>query len=240
MRYAVKLIRTRDQLREVVDVRVLGYKKHIPTLAETLATPEDADFKKATVTIGCVDTATKQIVGSVRITLNQFEPLPLESVFKLDPQIASQNIAEASRLVVPSNSQARFVKLLLIKATYLYCHALQVKWVMLCAREPLDREYEKLGLVDVSTSGKFLLVPYIGQIPHRALGLNVVEAERNWSASKHPLYQFMAQHVHREIKIFDSVRPMWEQPRGDFLAKEGAEEVPNERIAPVPSRENRH
>jgi hypothetical protein len=241
MRYAVRLIRTRDQLQKVVVVRALGYRKHIPTLAETLERPEDADFKNATLTIGCEDLNSKMLVGSVRITLNQFEPLPLEAVFNLEPPLSNKLIAEASRLVVPSNSQSRLVKLLLIKAVYLYCHALQVKWLMLCARSPLDKEYEKLGMVDVAENGQFRPVPYIDHVPHRALGLNVMEAERIWSAAQHPLYNFMAQQVHPEIKIFDSVKPMWEQPRLDAPVSDVVQEpVQNESVVVAPSLLRRH
>jgi hypothetical protein len=241
VRFSIKLIRTREQLQKVVVVRASSYKKHIPTLAETLGAPEDADFKNATITIGCEDNESKEIVGSVRITLNQFEPLPLEMVFPLDPHISSQLIAEATRLVIPASPHARLVKLLLIKSTYLYCHALQVKWLVLCAREPLDREYEKLGMVDVSGGLGFRRLPYADNILHRALGLDVVQAERNWSRVKHPLYNFMAKHVHKEIKIFDSVRPMWEQPRENSGNQENIKIAEStQSLNPIPSKESRH
>lgn len=213
MQFKIRITRTIDQLNAVSKIRAESYAKHIPTMLEQLQLPEKIDFKNSNITLTCEEISSMQVVGSLRITLNQFEPLPLESIFKLCSSTRHTLNAEVTRLVVPPRRNAKYIKLLLMKALYLYCHALQVKWMLICARKPLDKEYVNLGFVDISQDKLFVEVPYIGNIPHRALGFNVISAERLWHQQNHPLYQFMVEESHPEIQIFDSVKSSWENPR---------------------------
>jgi hypothetical protein len=211
--FRIILARTNEQLQRVALVRSLAYSKHVPTLAETLKEPEPMDFRPGTVTIACEDTRTNAIVGSLRINLNVNQQLVAQQTFTLREELEGQLLAEVTRLSVPSNRRAPLIKLLLMKALFLYCHAKQVKWIIALARTPLDKEYEAMLFEEISIEKGFRPLFHVANVPHKALGLNVQTAERIWLKNNHPFYGFMFLETHPEIQLFESIKPIWENPR---------------------------
>ena len=96
----------------------------------------------------------------------------------------------------------RGVKLGLMKAAYLYCLAHQVHWMVIGARNAaLARQYKRLGFTDLA-GGAMVPLAHAADLPHRVLAFDVVSAERNWFAVRHPLYEFMVRHYHPDIRPF--------------------------------------
>jgi hypothetical protein len=99
-------------------------------------------------------------------------------------------------------------KLCLMKAGYLYCLASQVRWMVIGARnEALIRNYRRLGFKDVLSPDDRVPLAHAGGLPHRILAFDVTSAERQWVAAGHPLYQFMVETFHPDLRLFQSPQP---------------------------------
>src|SRR5690349_815421 len=122
-----------------------------------------------------------------------------------------------------TNAGDPLVKLCLMKASYLFCLATQVRWMVIGARsEALVRQYRRLGFSDLFEDGRFIPLLHAGRLDHRVLSFNVTTAESRWRETRHPLYEFMIETSHPDIQLFstqpalprrDPVRRI-EQPTG--------------------------
>ena len=65
----------------------------------------------------------------------------------------------------------------------------------------LARQYKRLGFTDLA-GGAMVPLAHAADLPHRVLAFDVVSAERNWFAVRHPLYEFMVRHYHPDIRPF--------------------------------------
>jgi hypothetical protein len=55
--------------------------------------------------------------------------------------------------------------------------------------------------VDVFSSGEYIPMPHVGNIPHRVMTIDVHKAEARWADARHPLYQFMCRTHHPDIDV---------------------------------------
>ena len=94
-----------------------------------------------------------------------------------------------------------------MKASYLYCLAAQVRWMVIGARnEALSRQYRRLGFFDLLGDNRTVILHHAARLPHSVLAFDVTTAESAWRAASHPLYTFMVETVHPSIQLF-STRP---------------------------------
>jgi len=97
------------------------------------------------------------------------------------------------------------VKLSLMKASYLFCMATQIRWMVIGARnEALVRQYRMLGFKDVFDDGRMVPLRHAGRLDHRVLAFNVTAAERMWREPRHPLYEFIFETSHPDIQLFST------------------------------------
>jgi hypothetical protein len=112
--------------------------------------------------------------------------------------------AEVTRLSAVAGADP-LVKLCLMKASYLFCLATQVRWMVIGARsEALVRQYRRLGFSDVFEDGRFIPLLHAGRLDHRVLSFNVTMAESRWRDTRHPLYEFMIETSHPDIQLFST------------------------------------
>lgn len=211
-RFKIKLARTIDQQSLAASIRERAYKHHLPSLSDILANTDPIDLDRETVQLYCEDSLGDP-VGSLRFTGNKYRKLPLANSTLLPSTISEVNAAEITRLVVPPNSQSRYIKSLLFKSVYLYCVALQVKTIVAGARFPLDIEYQKLGFVEIFPGLGYVPIAHTGGIPHKILCCDVPSLNTKWRLENHPSYSFLFETFHEEIKIFDSVSSSLAMPR---------------------------
>jgi len=213
--FTIRIARTEDQLLKAVNVRVQTYERHHPSLASILKQPELDDKTSNSLVLLAQSKQDDAALGTLRIETNLTSKIRVEELLRESSRFSRKTIAFVTRLGVRQSSNSQLVKISLFKALHRYCLARQIEWIVVTAKPPMDRQYLKLGFEDVYEATKLLPIPWSDNIETRLLCLNVVQAESQWRAANHPLYEFMIQEYCPDIRIFDSVAGIWGQPRTD-------------------------
>jgi hypothetical protein len=211
--FKIRIVRTDKQLGQAVQIRSEAYSRHVPTLGQVLAAPENVDRDADAIVLLAEGKSDGIPLGTIRIQTNFASPLSIQASIELPEPFQDRPLAGVSRLGVKAGPRGRLVKLALFKAMHRYCLAKQVEWVLIGARTPLEQDYLNLGFTDVFEDHEPRALQSAKGIPHRILAFEVLTAERRWFASNHPLYVFMFKRFHPDIEIFASVNNMWSQPR---------------------------
>lgn len=210
----VRLVRTENQLTKAIKVRADAYGRHTPGFADALRVIEPDDVERSSLVLLAESKVTGEAVGTLRIHTNFDGPTYLERILTLPEFLRGAAIAYVTRLAVVSGPNGSSVKLALFKALYRYCLATQISWILAVAREPVDRDFVRLGFLDILPEGTKLRRPDdFGEVDVRPLYFDVLEAEHKWRGTRHPLYDFMVRKVHPDIEIFTSVSSSWATPR---------------------------
>ena len=203
--FSVRMATSIDDLREVCEVRAAAYGHHDPELGPKFGEVETLDCAEGTAVILCRDKASGQGIGTMRIQVCGFGPLQLESSLTLPPWLANKPRAQISRLAVIAGADP-LVKLSLMKASYQYCLATQVRWMVIGARSPaLIRNYRNLGFREVFEAGAWMPLASAANIPHLILAFDVVGARTAWQATRNRLYGFMEETQHDDLQVLDRV-----------------------------------
>ncbi len=199
--FAVRLATSEKDFHDVCAVRAIAYGHHDAEMGPRFGDVEQMDRAEGTVVLVCRDRSTGQCVGTARIQVSGFGPLTLESSLSLPEWLTQRLRAQISRLaVVPGASNV--VKLLLMKASYQYCLATQVRWMVIGARSAaLIRNYRSLGFQDVFDPGSWHNLASGGGLPHQILALDIVGARAAWQATKNRLLGFMTETIHADVQV---------------------------------------
>jgi hypothetical protein len=208
LRFSLRVARSEADLRAACHVRSASYGHHLPQLRHAFAEPDELDWAPDTTVFVATDKDSGRPVGTARLCTNARQPLQIEQSTVLPEPLSDRMLAEVTRLsVLPGHDDPR-VKLALMKATYLYCIARQVHWLVIGARsDGLLRQYRRLGFTDLLAEGTMVPLAHAGNLPHRVLGFDVTAAERNWHAAQHPFYDFMVRAYHPDIELFGAPEP---------------------------------
>jgi hypothetical protein len=199
--FALRPVASFGDLLDACSVRALAYGHHLPELGQSLAEPDSLDEAQGTTVFLCRDKATGRATGTMRIQTSHPGPLMMESSVTLPRWLASAPRAEVTRLAVTVGVDP-LTKLCLMKASYLFCKAQRVQWMVIGARnEALVRNYRRLGFIDVMGQDELVPLAHTGGVLHRILAFDVASAERIWSAARHPLYGFMVQTLHPDLEV---------------------------------------
>lgn len=202
--FAVRIARTRNELQAACRVRATSYGHHVPHLHATLMEPDLLDADDNTVVVLCVDKTSGEAVGTARFQTNAGGPLLIEHSMTVPEAMRRDTRAEVTRLSAVAGADP-LVKLCLMKASYLFCLATQVRWMVICARsDALLRQYRRLGFTPVFDDGRMLPMLHVGRLDHHVLTFNVTTAESRWRATQHPLYDFMVETAHPDIQLFSA------------------------------------
>lgn len=201
LRFTIHRAVTETDLRAAGEVRAASYGKHLPNVTSLWSEPDALDRDPDTAVFVAFDRASGDPVGTVRLATNAQGPTQIERSAPVPRAIAGRLIAEVTRLAVRPGHNDPLVKLGLMKASYLYCLANQVRWMVIGARsDALVRGYRRLGFTDLADES--VPLAHAADLPHRLLGFDVTAAERNWHALHHPFYDFMVRTYHPEIRLF--------------------------------------
>ncbi|MBX3639039.1 MAG: hypothetical protein KF888_00810, partial [Nitrosomonas sp.] len=176
----------------------------LPQFAQTLALPEPADYDSDNLILLAIAKDNSAPLATMRIHTNHNKPLPLEQAVTLPDSIRSSKLAEAVRFSVASTHRSEGGSLprdALFKAYYLACIALNIEWMVICARNPLHKLYLSLLFNDISPNDEPVTLPYAHNIPHRVLKLRVRDVEPLWHEVKHPLYHFFFNSCHPDLEM---------------------------------------
>ncbi|PPE65969.1 hypothetical protein C1704_11780 [Caldimonas caldifontis] len=217
--FTVRIAHSREDLLAACQVRSASYGHHVPEWGTALMQPDALDVSPATAVFVCWDKQTGQPVGTARVQINSDGPLLIESSVEIPESMRSDARAEITRLAVAPGRCDPLIKLALMKASYLYCIANQVRWMVIGARSPaLVRQYRRLGFDNLRDDGAPVPLTYAGHIDHWVLSFDVRAAERRWHEANHPLYAFMVGTVHPDIRLFEPAFAAMASGRQEALA----------------------
>ena len=199
--FTVRMVRTESELLKAVAIRHAAYARHVPELARQLRQPEAVDYANDVEVVLAESKLDGSPLGTLRIQTNRNHPLMLEESLQLPAWLRGFRMAEATRLGITDGSAGRLVKTVLFKVFYQYCLLNELDWMVITARAPLDRQYERLMFRDVYPELGYVPMRHVGGLPHRILTLGVNEAHATWRTNRHPLLDFMCHTQHPDIQI---------------------------------------
>ena len=164
--FRVKRVRSLDELNSVARIRQQAYGRHLPKFAQSLASPELADFETDTVVLLATAKQDNAPLATMRIHTNHNKPLPLEQAVTLPEAMCSTSLAEAVRFRVVSGRSGGggLVRNVLFKAFYLICVATRIDWMVICARSPMHKLYFSLIFENTFHEDNPILIPHIGNL----------------------------------------------------------------------------
>ncbi|PKO62897.1 MAG: hypothetical protein CVU24_01975 [Betaproteobacteria bacterium HGW-Betaproteobacteria-18] len=201
--FTVRLVRNEADLNKAVQIRHAAYARHLPDFAETLKTAETDDAENGVVVLLAESKLDGSPLGTMRIQTNEYKPLCLEQSIALPEWLKARPLAEATRLGVTNEKGGRLVTTVLFKAYFQYCLQTGVEWMVVTARAPVDRTYDRLMFNDVFPDAGYIPIHHVGNLPHRVMSFNVDTAQDRWTQVKHPLLNFMCNTYHPDININD-------------------------------------
>jgi hypothetical protein len=202
--FSLRIARTHHEVEVACAVRARSYGHHLPQLEAALVKPDSLDGDENTVVVLCVDKASGHAIGTARFQTNAGGPLLIERSVAVPDSIRGDTRAEISRFSAVPGADP-LVKLALMKASYLFCVATQVRWMVICARsDALARQYRRLGFRNLFSDRPMMPMLHVGSLPHHVLSFNVTTAESTWRETQHPLYAFMIETAHPDIHLFSS------------------------------------
>lgn len=199
--FTVRVVRSEEDLLKAVQVRCSAYSKHMPEYGRGLSSPEAMDRQQGVVLLLASSKLDDTPLGTMRIQTNAIAPLTLEQSINLPPHIKNSSLAAATRLGVIGSGMGRLVKMALFKAYFLYCEATDIDWMVVAARAPLDRQYERLMFTDVDPSLGYIELHHASKIPHRIMCMQPATAQARWLAAMHPMYDFIFETLHPDLDI---------------------------------------
>ena len=199
--FALQPAASHDDLLDACAVRAQAYGHHLPEMGVRLTEPDPLDQAPGTTVFLCRDKASGRATGTMRIQTSHAGALMMEQSVTLPDWLAAVPRAEITRLAVSVGADP-LTKLCLMKASYLFCMAQHVQWMVIGARnEALIRNYRRLGFVDALGHDEQVPLAHTGGLLHSILAFDVLAAERAWAAKRHPLYGFMVQTVHEDVQV---------------------------------------
>ncbi len=199
--FTIRLVREEQDVRKAVSVRHAAYARHLPALAEKLLMPEATDFEDGVAVLLAESKLDGAPLGTMRIQTNRYKPLSIEQSVELPVWLQHRPLAEATRLGIEQGHTGALVKTVLFKAFYQYCLSTGIEWMVITARRPLDRMYERLMFSDLAAGRSYIPMRHVDNIPHRAMCLELETAAQRWNEAGHPLFGFMTQTHHPDIRI---------------------------------------
>lgn len=199
--FTVTIARSSAQFEQAIAVRHGAYARHVPVFAETLQAAESIDSDDGVIVLLASSKVDGSPLGTMRIQTNFFKPLELEDSLALPQWLASRRLAEAARLGVTKEKVGRLVKSMLFKAYFQFCQLNDIEWMVITARSPVDRQYDRLMFDDVYSGMGYVPVHHVDNIPHRVMKFEVGTAQERWARARHPMYEFIFNTVHPDIDL---------------------------------------
>lgn len=199
--FSVRMATSDRDFREACAVRAAAYGHHDPGMGPKFGEVEALDREEGTAVLLCRDKTSGECIGTARIQVSAFGPLVLEHSIQLPDWLANKPRAQISRLAVVAGADP-LVKLCLMKVSYQYCLATQVRWMVIGARSgALIRNYRSLGFKDVFGHGDWRPMASGGGLLHQILAFDVLGAKAAWQATRNRFYGFMEETYHADLQV---------------------------------------
>ena len=203
--YKIRIVRTQEQLDNVVAVRCQAYSERLQALASKVQQPGPLDFTHDPIVLIAENSLTGEAVGTLRVNTGP-QILELLQDVQLPDDLTQHRVAFVSRMAVIGDVHDRpLVRNLLQKAVFQLSVAKQLSRILLLAVHPRERLFYRCGFRDVFSDGAPRFPRFLDYFPVKALYADTYALEREWKEEKHPLYDFLFRTFHPEIEVFSSV-----------------------------------
>lgn len=200
--FTLRLASGAQDLAKVLEVRHSAYARHLPeALTSSLREPEVLDGAEGVALLLAESKLDGAPMGTMRIQTNQVRPLALEQSVQLPQWMQGLPLAEATRLAVSLEGTARLVKAALFKAYYLYCLQAGIRYMVITARAPLDRQYERMLFQDVYPHLGYMPLSHVFDLPHRVLYRDVENVRQQGEELAHPMLDYMCNTHHPDLQL---------------------------------------
>jgi len=200
--FTLRLASGAQDMAKVLEIRHSAYARHLPgALCGSLRQPEAMDSADGVVMLLAESKLDGSPMGTMRIQTNRAQALALEQSVQLPQWMQGLPLAEATRLGVGREGSARLVKVALFKAYYLYCLQAGIRYMVITARSPLDRQYERMLFQDVYPHLGYIPLSHVFNLPHRVLYLDVQNVRQQWEEVGHPMLDFMCNTRHPDLQL---------------------------------------
>jgi len=200
--FTLRLASGAQDMAKVLEVRHSAYARHLPeALTASLLEPEALDRADGVVLLLAESKLDGALMGTMRIQTNQAQPLALEQSVQLPQWMQGLPLAEATRLGVSLDGTARLVKAALFKAYYLYCLQNDLQYMVITARSPIDRQYDRMLFQDVYPGMGYVPLEHVFNLPHRIMFLDVMGVEALWKSENHPWCDYMFHTDHPDLQV---------------------------------------
>lgn len=199
--FTIEVVNSDEAMLAAVQVRQAAYARHLPAFSATLGQPEAADMEPGVAVLLARSKLDGSPLGSMRIQTNALRALPMEGSVELPAFLRDAQLAEATRLGITQAGVGRLVKTALFKAFYLHCIGQDIDHMVVTARSPIDRQYERLLFKDVFPGRGPIPFRHVGNMPHRVFCFDMLRSESVWREASHPLLDFMCHTHHPDIHV---------------------------------------
>jgi hypothetical protein len=199
--FTVSIVGTEAELAKAVSIRADAYGRHMPEFGEKLRVAEETDSEPGVIVLLAQSKLDGSPLGTLRIQSNAYKSLKVEQSVSLPRWLRDRPLVEGSRLGIVSGSIGRLVKMVLIKATLMYCEQEGIDWAIVAARAPLDRQYDQMMFEDLFPEQGFIPMRHGNNIPHRVLGFEIETGHQRLVDANHPLLKFMRYTDHSDIDV---------------------------------------
>ena len=199
--FSVRVVGNEADLSKAVSIRSAAYGRHMPEFAEKLRTPEALDIEPGVIVLLAESKLDGTPLGTLRIQSNAYMPLKVEQSVNLPIWLRDRPLVEGSRLGIVGGSVGRLVKMVLIKATLMYCENEGIDWAIVAARSPLDKQYDQMMFEDLYPEQGFIPMRHGNNIPHRVLGFDIEAGHERLVQADHPMLKFMRFTQHPDIDV---------------------------------------
>jgi hypothetical protein len=175
---------------------------------------ETKDMQKGSFLIYAKDKSGGKIHGSIRVQSNIKRPLDVE-LYDPNPlplNFIGKHLAFISRFSVVRSAVAIAVHDALLKAAMMYCDSIQSSHWVVTADASTTRLYQKIGFTRSDQAERYQGAKD-APFPIFVLTATKTDFSRAISEKNKRLYSFIFESVHPDIRLYDSVTGMWENPR---------------------------
>lgn len=199
--FTVRVVGNETDLSKAVSIRSAAYGRHMPEFGEKLRVPEALDIEPGVIVLLAESKLDGNPLGTLRIQSNAHMPLKVEQSVTLPLWLRDRPLVEGSRLGIVGGSIGRLVKMVLIKATLMYCENEGIDWAIVAARSPLDKQYDQMMFEDLYPERGFIPMRHGNDIPHRVLGFEIDTGHERLVEANHPMLKFMRFTHHPDIDV---------------------------------------
>ena len=171
----------------------------MPSLGESLRTPEAEDLKSDVLVLLAERKFDSQPIGSLRLQSNARRPLRLQGEAPPLGEFSHLRLVESTRLGVDLGGVSKLVTAALVKATYEICHAAAIDYNVTGGRRSMAQVFRSLQF-DELPGGPYP-ISFGNNIPHWIFVAPVREFESRLKSANHRYYEFLAKTDHPDIRI---------------------------------------